>query len=193
MPLSDTESSSSSSPPIARLVKHRRGRPKKAKPEDMVFSSDAEAAAEPAQGTLMKPPLDLADLIRPTGGGACELVDKMVALDDAVSDECEPQDAKLLQAALGVGDCGPFEGAVNSGTNPTSLARLLGVLRRTVQRQLPQLADAAGRAEKTEHALAPAQLVGRATRAVPACQSGTINWEKHRSAAKVRIPLAVSR
>ena len=142
-PLSDTESSASSSPPpVARPVKRRRGRPKKIKPEYMVFSSDSEDAVEPAQGALVKPPLDLADLIRPTGGGACNLVGAIIASDNAVSLDIEPQDAKVLQAVLGVGD-GCADGAVNSATNPAALARLLGVPRQTVQRRLPQLAMAA--------------------------------------------------
>ena len=69
-----------------------------------MFSSDSDAAVEPAQrGGLAKPPKDLADLIRPTCGEECELVGTILASDNVVSLDLEHQDGKVLQATLAVG------------------------------------------------------------------------------------------
>ena len=133
----DRASSSSVARPSPRRVRRRVGRPRKVRPEDIDLTSEEETVCAETSVVQRLPANKLADLVRPTGGGALTLLGHLMVLESP--HDLGVDDGKLLQAVFG--QTGHL--CVNSACNPTSLARGLSMPRSTVARRLPQLAMAA--------------------------------------------------
>ena len=98
-PLSDTDSASSSSVarPSPRRVRRRVGRPRKVRPEDIDLTSEEETVRRllSCSGCLQQ---KLADLVRPTVGGALTLLGHLMALESP--HDLGAGDGKLLEAVF---------------------------------------------------------------------------------------------